>query len=533
MTARWSTTEFEINRDLGICWWGTWCCCLLSSQNSGIFGFGSNFTQAFVFIVAIVLSIVLFKINALLGVIFLVTALISHWIYRVWMRSKIRESLSIPPSPVEDLFLHCFCPCCLVCQEAREAKSRGLDPTDFFCGEKLVTLEPVNENLTSSKFCITEEDSSTLFNKKSLFSEILSVSKTSKIILISWCFLALISVIVLIWSKRAANIGVLLLVFVQPILVFYFVYWRSRRQFASLDFVIKMFICGFFFATIQSYFLEIVLQLAVLLFMLILFFIVGLSNLSLLLSIFESSQLTIPSTTQDVLIWLSKSIGSNAVTNQNDASSDKETMGVVIIFTVAVIYSFLNAFVVAASVEEMTKFFVVKCCSFPRELREPDTALVYLMMAALGFATAENIEYVFGTKVSPIPHTSLIVGELFVLLIRVLMPIHLICSVLQASNLSKNITGLATLNNFQILLPAILLHGTYDFALFVMGFVSLLFKVNDLAMTIVSIAVPILITLAGILWAYFSFSSVTSAYKAGFRRTENADIDEVVVDGIL
>jgi hypothetical protein len=38
---------------------------------------------------------------------------------------------------------------------------------------------------------------------------------------------------------------------------------------------------------------------------------------------------------------------------------------------------------------------------------------------------------------SPIPHTSLLVGELFVLLIRILMPVHVICSVLQATSLSK------------------------------------------------------------------------------------------------
>jgi RsiW-degrading membrane proteinase PrsW (M82 family) len=59
------------------------------------------------------------------------------------------------------------------------------------------------------------------------------------------------------------------------------------------------------------------------------------------------------------------------------------------------------------------------------------------MAGALGFATAENIEYVFGTSQSPIPGTSVFIGEIVVLLIRVLMPIHVICSVIQAANLSK------------------------------------------------------------------------------------------------
>ena len=100
------------------------------------------------------------------------------------------------------------------------------------------------------------------------------------------------------------------------------------------------------------------------------------------------------------------------------------------------IYNFLNSFVVAAGVEETMKYFVVKCCAFPRELREPDTVLVYLMMAALGFATSENIEFLFefGFMELSFFNNS---GVLFVLFMRSLMPIHLICSVLQASNLTK------------------------------------------------------------------------------------------------
>lgn len=42
---------------------------------------------------------------------------------------------------------------------------------------------------------------------------------------------------------------------------------------------------------------------------------------------------------------------------------------------------------------------------------------------------------------SPLPGTSLLVGELFVLLIRILMPVHVICSVLQATSLSKVLMG--------------------------------------------------------------------------------------------
>jgi hypothetical protein len=98
---------------------------------------------------------------------------------------------------------------------------------------------------------------------------------------------------------------------------------------------------------------------------------------------------------------------------------------------------FLMAFVVAAGVEETMKHFVVRCCRFPTPLKDPHSILVYLMAGALGFATSENIEYVFGTTTSPIPGTTVFIGELIVLLTRVLMPIHVICSVIQAANLSK------------------------------------------------------------------------------------------------
>lgn len=72
------------------------------------------------------------------------------------------------------------------------------------------------------------------------------------------------------------------------------------------------------------------------------------------------------------------------------------------------------------------------------------------MAGALGFATAENIEYVFGTSTSPIPGTSMFVGELEVLLARVCMPIHVICSVLQAAGLSKVLMGKSQMSLFMV-----------------------------------------------------------------------------------
>jgi RsiW-degrading membrane proteinase PrsW (M82 family) len=107
----------------------------------------------------------------------------------------------------------------------------------------------------------------------------------------------------------------------------------------------------------------------------------------------------------------------------------------------AVVGLLLMAYVVAAGVEESMKHAAVRFTRFPAPFKSPDAVMVYFMAAALGFATAENIEYVFGSSgsggASPLPGSSLFVGELFVLLMRVCMPVHVICSVLQATNLSR------------------------------------------------------------------------------------------------
>ena len=72
--------------------------------------------------------------------------------------------------------------------------------------------------------------------------------------------MACISFFGLILAKKSQNIAVLFLVFLQPILILYFVYWRARRQYASLDFVVKCYAVGYWFTTFQSVILEFILQ---------------------------------------------------------------------------------------------------------------------------------------------------------------------------------------------------------------------------------------------------------------------------------
>lgn len=55
----------------------------------------------------------------------------------------------------------------------------------------------------------------------------------------------------------------LLIAFLQPFTILYFVYWRARRQHTSLDLVIKCFFVGFWFTTFQSGVLESFLQVTI------------------------------------------------------------------------------------------------------------------------------------------------------------------------------------------------------------------------------------------------------------------------------
>jgi hypothetical protein len=75
-------------------------------------------------------------------------------------------------------------------------------------------------------------------------------------------------------ALRAQEIVVLLVAFLQPFTILYFVYWRARRQHASLDLVIKCFFVGFWFTTFQSMVLESLLQVTI-------FFILALATLGI------------------------------------------------------------------------------------------------------------------------------------------------------------------------------------------------------------------------------------------------------------
>lgn len=529
----WSTSTFECLKDEETCWWGTWCCWLVSARTAQSFDVGSSYRQTVGFVLFVVICFVVAIIIPPIGFLLFIAGLFYYAFYRAQLRTEIRKQFSIAGSLMGDFILHAFCCCCAVCQEGREAKVRDTKKLDFCYGEDLSNLNFPQESSTLTEAINEQEDAG-------LLNELKNISMVSHLIIRSTAVLATLIFVSLILGDRAQNFAVLLLVFVQPFLILYFVYWRYRRQHASLDYVIKLFAVGYFLATTQAIVLESTLEAIM---GLVIAMVLGFFGYSVASSPDEAGSIIAPSNNEGFFSSRDVDYLSNGLTNDimhilgynnyhsdlymkdngdgeeegDDATGNFDSSDLRKFFPLVVVVLFIMAFVIAAGVEETMKHFTVRCCRFPAPLKDPQSIMVYLMAGALGFATSENVEYVFGTTSSPIPGTSIFVGELFVLLIRVLMPIHVICSVLQATNLSKVLMGQSQMGLIEILLPAIALHGSFDFILFLMGAIQAAFEIESIAFEVFSYILPVLITIGGVYWAYVSFNKVVEGFGSGFR----------------
>ncbi|XP_015578875.2 protein PLANT CADMIUM RESISTANCE 12 isoform X1 [Ricinus communis] len=62
-------------------------------------------------------------------------------IYSFSFRTKLRQQFSLPKEPCGDFLVHCCCPSCAICQEYRELKNRGINPSK---GTPITNTKPVN-----------------------------------------------------------------------------------------------------------------------------------------------------------------------------------------------------------------------------------------------------------------------------------------------------------------------------------------------------------------------------------------------------
>lgn len=117
------------------------------------------------------------------------------------------------------------------------------------------------------------------------------------------------------------------------------------------------------------------------------------------------------------------------------------------------------AYIVVAFVEEWSKYIMVRLYAFPKpEFDEPFDGIVYAVMVSMGFATAENIAYVYQYGVG-------------VAILRMFMsvPAHATFAILMGYYMGKawEVRGLLRSRYLMTgLIWAVFWHGTYDFFLF-------------------------------------------------------------------
>lgn len=610
----WKTELFACSEDGETCWWGAWCCCVVSARTSQSFDVGKPINRIYFFVAVLVVGIVLSMIFQSGLILFLGLGLYAG--YQANTRQTIRAKLNIGGDYVTDLVHHTFCSCCSICQESREAKLRKMKKFDLCCGDPLESLsitaclsdntgEPTHSPIQTTTISFHEEvpHLTTSLNPNGNASRVpqaqevtfkdqcKKLSTTGRYIVYLWIGLGVLTMIFMTASQHPLTIFVMILVFLQPIVILYFIYWRYYREYASVDYVIKLFTIGFFMSTTQSIVFESILEWILTEFTRILIaaedYIQGRSTASpdfigngvVGLVTFVTSfrhkhfdhdatatsgsfralalQTGFHLTTVLTRMLSAPSAYGNAANgfavaenddpridnggagndynddtteNNPDEADSPDDFDMKKYIVIVVISLFIMAFVIAAGVEETMKHFVVHCYQFSGRLKDPQTILIFLVTAALGFETAENIEYVFGSSVSPIRSHALVVNELFVLGMRQLMPIHAICAVLQATEYSKVALGTSySSRTFFVLLPAIILHGSFDFFLFLIGALAQAYNIESAAFEWMSIIVPVLMTAGGIYWAYSGFTSVLKGPKVnGERQWSRANTDDTI-----
>lgn len=119
---------------------------------------------------------------------------------------------------------------------------------------------------------------------------------------------------------------------------------------------------------------------------------------------------------------------------------------------------FIKAFFVVGLSEEFSKYVIVRYYSQPRNaFNEPFDGIVYAVMVSMGFAMVENLMYVFQ-------------GGLQVALIRAFtaVPAHATFGIIMGYFMGKaKFNGMRIADNLIGLSLAVLLHGMYDFFLFI------------------------------------------------------------------
>eukprot|EP01039_Chlorochromonas_danica_P008031 gene8031-8859_t len=453
----------------------------------------------------------------------LIAGLIYFDYIRALLRGEIRQKLGVFGTFHDDLMTHCCPSCCAIAQEAREASKTHMPVLDYCSGQPLSALSDPWTPLEEERQYTTWQ---------SLYS---SLSITSQLLLKCWAVFLVLLVIVLALSNGYSVI-VLFLLLLQPLVLLYLVYWRWYRSYGSLDVVVKLFTVGFWMATTQAMCLEYVLESLITVALgLIVALTGGLPDSS---NNSGGNVLTAASRWMVTLLAQASSDGDDNGTN-TDGTEESGGLSHSLLrryFPLVVVYCILMSFGVAAGVEECTKHFALRFCRLNASGTagvpdgvHPQSLLVYCITIALGFATAENLEYVFSVQ-TPGSGRRVFLNELTVLALRICLPVHVLCGILQAAQWAKAVHGLSSSHVVQVLLPAILLHGSFDGVLFLLGAIETAYYSKEssvstagIILVICQVLFPVGIAIFGLVYSIRLYREVESRCGIDWRPVRSND----------
>ena len=181
---------------------------------------------------------------------------VGYTIANAMYRTMIRRKFQIAGDGCGDCCVHFCCDSAGAIQESQEARYFGAPQLDFCSGEPISDIKVKNQSALGN-----DNDDHPIGGTFS--SHFASLSITSNIII--GLNLVIFSVVILsqLILHQYYNVLLLCLLFLQPLLILYFVYWKRRRTTVSLDAVVKVFTVGFYFTTFQAICVELLLQLGI------------------------------------------------------------------------------------------------------------------------------------------------------------------------------------------------------------------------------------------------------------------------------
>jgi RsiW-degrading membrane proteinase PrsW (M82 family) len=280
-----------------------------------------------------------------------------------------------------------------------------------------------------------------------------------------------------------SHLLVFLATFLQPFFVLLLVHWLWNRFDLSVDAVIKYFASGFILTTGLAMFIELLLSTAIQLVLSILVLVGGnkvfLSLLYLMLNAYISAAF-VEELCKYFGFWMVVHPDFSTLIRQQRGRSNETALELSTEETPLMARATNNTLTTGNNLEEpllgvlgtttISSTTPSSQTGYHRSFKSLGCAITIAMIAvSLGFACCENLLYVFVYS----PQNESITVQLSILGMRSIFPIHPLAAAIQSIAVCKrDLEGDPTVGIGRILLPSVLLHGTFDFSLLLLSWIS-------------------------------------------------------------